>query len=112
MTVNRVQWRALIGIFNSRISGTSTNNGYNLIRKFVFTLEILLLFYHYFKEMYTIVITLLYILVLLLCHIDIEPNPGPKKLKKKYLSVCHWNFDSYLLITSQNLQFKSLYFNV
>ena len=28
------------------------------------------------------------------CYRDIEPNPGPKKLKKDSLSVCHWNPNS------------------
>ena len=37
---------ALIGIFNCRISGTSTNNRYNLIRNFGSMLENFLLFYH------------------------------------------------------------------
>ena len=82
MTVSLVQWRALIGISNCRISGTSTNNRYNLIRKFVSMFENLLLFYHYLEGVYIAVITLLYIFVFLLCHGDIEPNPGPKKLKK------------------------------
>ena len=54
----------------------------------------MLLFYHYLEGVYTTVITLLYIFVLLLCHGDIEPNPGPKKLKKNSLSVCHWNLNS------------------
>ena len=94
MTVSLVQSRALIGIFNCRISGTSTNNRYNLIRKFVSMFENLLLFYHYLEGVYITVITLLYIFVLLLCHGDIEPNPGPKKLKKNSLSVCHWNLNS------------------
>ena len=96
MTFSLVQWRALIGIFNLRISGTSTNNRYryNLIRKFVSMFEHLLLFYHYLEGVYITVITLLYIFVLLLCHGDIEPNPGPKKLKKNSLSVCHWNLNS------------------
>ena len=84
MTVSLVQWRALIGIFNCRISGTSTNNRYryNLIRKFLSMFENLLLFYYYLEGEHITVITLLYIFVLLLCHGDIEPNPGPKKLKK------------------------------
>ena len=94
MTVNLVQWRALIGIFNCRISRTTTNNRYNLIRKIVSTLENLLLFYHYLKGVYTTVITLLYIFVLFLCHGDIEPNPGPKKLLKYSISVCHWNLNN------------------
>ena len=94
MTVSLVQWRALVGIFNCPISGTSTNNRYNLIRKFVSMLENLLLFYHYFEGLYTTVLTLLYMFFLLLCHGDIEPNPGPKKLKNNSLSVCHWNLNS------------------
>ena len=94
MTVSLVQCRALIGIFNCRISGTSTNNRYNLIRKFVSMLENLLLFYHYLEGVYITVITLLYIFVLLLCHGDIEPNTATKKLKKNSLSICHWNLNS------------------
>ena len=34
------------------------------------------------------------IFALLLCHGDIEINPGPKKLKKNSLSVCHLNLNS------------------
>ena len=105
MTVSLVQWRALIGIFNCRISGTSTNNRhrYNLIRKFVSMFENLLLFYHYLEGVYITVITLLYIFVLLLCHGDIEPKPGPKKLKKiPFLSVIGILI-VYLLIASQNV---------
>ena len=94
MTVSLVQWHALIGIFNCQISGTSTNNRYNLIRKFVSILENLLPFYYYLEGVYTTVITLLYIFVLFLCHGDIEPNPGPKKLLKNSISVCHWNLNN------------------
>ena len=57
-------------------------------------LENFLLFYHYLEGVYITVITFLYIFVLLLCHGDIEPNPGPKKLKNNSLSVCHWNLNS------------------
>ena len=28
------------------------------------------------------------------CHGDIELNPGPKKLRNKSLSVCHWNLNN------------------
>ena len=28
------------------------------------------------------------------CHGDIELNPGPRKLRNKSLSVCHWNLNS------------------
>ena len=29
-------------------------------------------------------------------HGDIEPNPGPKKLEKHLISVCHWNLNSFI----------------
>ena len=56
--------------------------------------ETLLLFFHYVEGVYITIITLLFIFALLLCHGDIEINPGPKKLKKNSLSVCHWNLNS------------------
>ena len=56
--------------------------------------ETLPLFYHYVEGVYITIITLLFIFALLLCHGDIEINPGPKKLKKNSLSVCHWNLNS------------------
>ena len=52
MTVSLVQWHPLIGIFNCRISATSTNNRYNLIKNFVSMLENILLFYHYLEGVY------------------------------------------------------------
>ena len=97
MTVSLVQWRALVGIFDCWISGTLTNNRYNLIRKFVSMLKNLLLCYHCLEGVYATIITLLYIFVLLLFHGDIEPKPGPKKLP-----VC-LPLEAYLLITSRNL---------
>ena len=105
MTVSLVQWRALIGIFNCRISWTSTNNRYryNLIRKFLSMFENLLLFYYYLEGEHITVITLLYIFVLLLCHGDIEPNPGSKKLKKISFLSAIGILIVYLLKTSQNL---------
>ena len=36
----------------------------------------------------------LFFVLSLQCHGDIEKNPGPRKLKKKSLSVCHWNLNS------------------
>ena len=39
-------------------------------------------------------LTLLYIIILLKSHGDIELNPGPRKLKTNSLSVCHWNLNS------------------
>ena len=53
--------------------------------------ETLLLFYNYVEGVH---ITLLFIFALLLCHGDIEINPGPKKFKKNSLFVCHWNLNS------------------
>ena len=103
MTVSLVQWYALIGIFNCRISRTTTNNRYNLMRKFVSTLENLLLFYHYLEGVYTTVITLRDIFVVLLSHGDIEPNPGPKKLKKIPFLSAIGILIVHLLATSQNL---------
>ena len=32
--------------------------------------------------------------IILQCHGDVEPNPGPRKQKPNYLSVCHWNLNS------------------
>ena len=58
--------------------------------------ETLFLFYHYVEGVY---ITLLFIFALLLCHGDIEINPGPKKFKK----------NSQLLKT---YTVKSIYFNI
>ena len=48
-------------------------------------------FYHYVEGVYS---ALLFIFALLLCHGDIEINPGPKKFKKNSLSLCHWNLNS------------------
>ena len=93
MTVSLVQWCAVMGIFNSWISGTSTKYRYNQIRGFVSMLEILLLFYHYLEGVYIIFITILYIFVLFLCHEDTEPNPGPNQ-QQKSPSVCYWNLNS------------------
>ena len=41
-----------------------------------------------------IILTFLYIFTFLLCHGDIELNPGPKRLKPNYLSICYWNLNS------------------
>ena len=103
MAVSLVQWRALIGIFNCRISGTSTNNRYNIIRNLGSMLANLLLLYHYLEEVYITIIIFLYILVLLLCHGDLETNPGPKKLKKIPFLSAIGILIVYLLITSRNL---------
>ena len=94
MTVNLVQWRGVIGISNFRISGIFKNKRCNIIMNLISMFETLLFFFHYVEGVCIIIITLLFIFALLLCHRDIEINPGPKKLKKKSLFVCHWNLNS------------------
>ena len=47
-----------------------------------------------FVNFFIFLLTLVYIFIFLQCHGDIEPNPGPKKLKANYLSVYHWNLNS------------------
>ena len=89
MTVSLVKSCTLIGICNFSHSEISTNNRCNHIRNFVSMPENLPLFYHYLEEVYITIITFLYNFVLLLRHGYIEPNLGPKKLKKNSLSVCH-----------------------
>ena len=32
--------------------------------------------------------------IILQCDGDIEPNPGPKKLKTNKFSGCHWNLNN------------------
>ena len=93
MTVDLVQWRAVIGIFNSRISAIFINKRCSIIINLISMFETLLLFYHYIEEVYITIITLLIIFVLLLCHGNIEINPGPKKLKTNSLSVYYWNLN-------------------
>ena len=41
-----------------------------------------------------IILVFLYIFTFLLCHGNIESNPGAKRLKPNYLSICHWNLNS------------------
>ena len=94
MTVSLVQWRAVIGVFNCRILVISKNCENYLVNKFISLIESLLLLYHYFESAYIFLFTLLYLFVILQCHGDIELKPGPKNLKNKLFSVCHWNLNS------------------
>ena len=48
------------------------------------------------------IIAFLHIFVLLLCHGDIDPNPGTKKPKKNHPSNCHWNLNSLSAIADLN----------
>ena len=94
MTVNLVQWHAVIGIFTSRILGIFINKRFNITNLISMFETTLLLFYHYVEGVYITIIILPFIFALLLFHGDIEINPGPKELKKKFF---------FLLTTSQNL---------
>ena len=84
MTVSLVQWRAVIGIFNCRISVMSKSCRCKLTSNFISTFEILLLFDRYREIAYIFLLRFLYILVLLQCHGNTELNPGPKKTKEKF----------------------------
>ena len=93
MTVSLSQWRAVIGIFNCRSSAMSCHVC-NLTKNIVSMFEVLLLCWHYFECAFIFLLTLVYIFIILQCHGDIEQNPGPRKLKTNYFSVCHWNLKS------------------
>ena len=103
MTVSLVQWRAVIGIFNCRMSVVSTNCECKLSRNFITMLEILLLCYYYLESTYMSLLTSLYMFILLQCHGDIEKNPGPTKLKNNHSQYAIGILIVYLLIISLNL---------
>ena len=82
MTVSLFQWHAVISIFNCQMSVVSTNCERKPSTNFITMLEILLICYYYFENTSVLFLTLLYILILLQCHRDIEKNPSSRKLKK------------------------------
>ena len=82
MTVNLVQWRAVIGIFNCQSSAISYR-GCNLTENFVSMFKVLLYFWHYFESAFIFLLTLVYLCII-----------GPRKLKTNSFSVCHWNLSS------------------
>ena len=59
--VSLFQWRAVIVIFNPRVSVVSTNCGCKLSRNFITMLEILLLCYYYLEVTDMSFLKLLYI---------------------------------------------------
>ena len=73
-----VQCSALKVIFNYRISGTSSNVRYDLIRNFVSMLENLLLFYHCLEKVYITVTTFLFSFGLY-CAMEILKQTGSKE---------------------------------
>ena len=81
MSVCTEQWQAVIRFFNADLSCIS-------ITKFrcIFIgqkSKIILFFFCWF-----------FVLILLLKHVDIEVNPGPKEILSKCFSCCHWNVNS------------------
>ena len=83
MTVSLFQWRAVVGTFNCRMSVVPTNCERKLSGNFITMLEILLICYYYFENTAMSFVTLLYMLILLQCHGDIEKKSRSKKTKKK-----------------------------
>ena len=105
MTVNLVQRRTVIGIFNCRCLVISKSSISRLTKNFDSLFESLFLCFDYFKSTPPFFISLLflYISVLLQPHGDIELNSGPRQSKGNTVSVCHWNLNSISEITFQNL---------
>ena len=93
MTVNLVQWHAVISSFNCRSSAMSCHVC-NLTKNFASMFEVLLLCWHYFESAFIFLLTLVYMFIILQYHGDIELNPGPRKLKTITFSNCHWNLNS------------------
>ena len=94
MTVNLVQWHALIGIFNCR-SSVMSRHVCNLTKNLFSMFEVLLLCWHYFEIALCFILkTLVSMFIIPQCQGDIEPSPGPRKLKTNNFSVCHWNLNS------------------
>ena len=102
MTVSLSQWRAVIGIFNCRSSAMSCHVC-NLTKNVVFMFEVLLLCWHYFESAFIFLLTLVYIFIILQCHGDIEPNPGPRKLKTNYFQSVTGILIVYLHTIFRNL---------
>ena len=93
MTFSLVQWRAVIGIFNCQKTAISCRIC-NSTKQFVSIFEVLLCSWYYFESAFIFLLSLLYVFIFLQCHGDIELNPGPRKQKPNYFSVCHWNLNS------------------
>ena len=99
MTVSLTIWRASVGKFNCHLVLKSKTRVCSMKKNLGFLLESLFLSFHYFENAFLSLLILWYVFHFLLCHGDIELNPGPKKSKDNALSVCHWNLNS---ITAHN----------
>ena len=69
MTVNLVQWRAVIGIFNCR-SSVMPSYECNLNKNLASLFEVLLFCWHCFESAFTFLLTLVYIFIFLYIHPD------------------------------------------
>ena len=108
MTVNLVQWHAVIGIFNCR-SSAMPHHVCNLTQNFVSMFEVLLLCWHYSESAFIYFLTLVYMFITLQCHGDIKSNPGPRKLKTNNFSVRHWNLNIFSANSFSNLTQLKVY---
>ena len=69
MTINLVQWCAVIGIF-SCCSSAISRHVCNLTKNFVSMFEVLLLCWPYFESAFIYLLTLVYMFITLQCHGD------------------------------------------
>ena len=84
MTVSLAQWRPVLGIFNCRRLAASAKLVLNITNNFDSLLEILFLCWHYFESTFIFLLTLVHLFLFLQCQGDIEPNPCPRNIKKKF----------------------------
>ena len=85
------QWRAARGTFNWHKRVTRCVSFSNNVNSSHF---LSMMLYYVVSGANIMILEFLYIFTFLLCHGYIESNPGPKKLKPSYLSICHWDLNS------------------
>ena len=82
MTVSLVQWRGIIGIFNYQSLGKPNHSIYETKRNHISLIKSLSCCCHCFEKVYVPLFTLLYILVPLKYHGNVDLNPGQKYSRK------------------------------
>ena len=95
MTINVLQWHRGIGIF------------YYCSQPFI---KNMFIFSNCFFKVRCVISYLYYFLcsLILLTHVDIETNPGPKKFHL-YFSCCHWNPNSLIAHNMQKVSSLEAY---
>ena len=83
----------LNSIFNCR-SSAILYHVCNLTQNIISRFDILLYCWHYFESSFTLLLTLVYILIIPQFHGDVEQNAGSRNLKTNSFSVCHWYLNS------------------